>query len=204
MKMKMNDAPALKYWSHGFDDSALGSPQTFRAIFAAMEHPGQLVTIHENPQAPDVLNSASAAICLTLLDDETPVWTDLDRNNPAIHWLQFDCQSSVVTESCMANFAIITKPATMPALDSFRVDPYEYPDKATTIVIQVDDILPTAVNKYSNIFLDNTVQLDLKGVPNKFWNQWWQLSGLYPLGVDIFFTCDDVLIALSKIKRNMS
>jgi alpha-D-ribose 1-methylphosphonate 5-triphosphate synthase subunit PhnH len=89
-------------------------------------------------------------------------------------------------------------------LDCFRVGPSEYPDKATTIVVQVDDILPAAVNKYPNILFDNTVQLDLKGVPNKFWNQWWQLSGLYPLGVDIFFTCDDVLIALSKIKRNMS
>jgi len=200
----MNDAPALKYWRHGFDDSALGSPQTFRAIFAAMEHPGQLVTIRENPQAPDVLNSASAAICLTLLDDETPVWTDVDRKSPAISWLQFGCGSAVVTESCMAYFAIITKPATMPALDCFRVGPSEYPVKATTVVVQVDDILPAAVNKYSNIFLDNTVQLDLKGVPAKFWNQWQQLSGLYPVGIDIFFTCDDVLIALSKIKRNMS
>ena len=98
----------------------------------------------------------------------------------------------------MANFAIVTKPATMPALDSFRVGPYEYPDKATTIVIQVDDILPAAVNKYRNILFDNIVQLDLKGVPNTFWNQWRQLSGLYPLGIDIFFTCDDVLIDLPK------
>ena len=200
----MNGAPALKLWRNRFDDPTLGSQQTFRAIFAAMEHPGQLVTIRENPQAPDVLNSASAAICLTLLACETPVWTDVARESPAISWLQFGCGGAVVTESCMANFAIITKPATMPALDSFRVDPYEYPDKATTIVIQVDDILPAAVNKYPNILFDNTVQLDLKGVPNKFWNQWWQLSSLYPLGVDIFFTCDDVLIALSKIKRNMS
>ena len=55
-KMKMNDAPALKYWRHGFDDPTLGSPQTFREIFAAMEHPGRLVTIGENPNAPDVLN----------------------------------------------------------------------------------------------------------------------------------------------------
>jgi alpha-D-ribose 1-methylphosphonate 5-triphosphate synthase subunit PhnH len=172
--MKMNDAPALKYRRYGFDDPAIGSPQTFRAIFAAMEHPGRLVTIGENPNAPDVLNLASAATCLTLLARETPVWIDVERGSPAISWLQFCCGGAVVTESCMANFAIITKPATMPALDSFRVGPYEYPDKATTIVVQVDDILPSAVNKYPKILFDNTVQLDLKGVPNKFWNQWRQ------------------------------
>ena len=75
----MNGAPALKLWRDRFDDPALGSQQTFRAISAAMKHPGQLVTIHGNPQIPDVLNSASAATCLTLLDHDTPVWIDVDR-----------------------------------------------------------------------------------------------------------------------------
>jgi alpha-D-ribose 1-methylphosphonate 5-triphosphate synthase subunit PhnH len=196
----MNNAEAINYFRYGFDDSAHGSQQTFRAIFAAMEHPGQLVTIRENPIAPEVFNSASAATCLTLLSYETPVWTDVDWRNPAINWLQFGCGSAVVTEPCMANFAIITKPATMPPLDCFRVGRYEYPEKSTTIIVQVDDILPGTANKYSNLFVDNTAQLDLKGVPNKFWNQWQQLSGLYPVGIDIFFTCDDVLIALPKIK----
>ena len=103
--MKINGSAAFKLWGYGSDDPTLGSQQTFRAILAAMEYPGQLVTIIENPYAPDIFNSASAAACLTLLDDETPVWTDVDWMNPAINWLQFDCESRVVTEPCMANFA---------------------------------------------------------------------------------------------------
>ena len=197
----MNSVPTIKHWGLGFDDSSTGSQRTFRAIFAAMVHPGQIVTIHENPDAPDVFNSASAATCLTLLDYETPVWTDVDWISPAISWLQFDCESSVVTEPCMANFAIVTKPASMPDLDCFRVDRYEYHEKATTMIIQVDDILPRADNKYSNIFFEKTAQLELKGVPDKFWDRWQYLSGLYPLDIDIFFTCDDVLIALPKINK---
>jgi alpha-D-ribose 1-methylphosphonate 5-triphosphate synthase subunit PhnH len=197
----MNSAPALKHWGRGFDDPLTGSQRTFRAIFAAMVHPGQIVTIHENPDAPDVFNSASAATCLTLLDYETPVWTDVDWISPAIRWLQFDCESSVVTEPCMANFAIVTKPASMPDLDYFRVDRYEYYENATTLIIQVDDILPRASYKNSNIYFEKTAQLELKGVPDKFWDRWQYLSGLYPLSIDIFFTCDDVLIALPKINR---
>jgi alpha-D-ribose 1-methylphosphonate 5-triphosphate synthase subunit PhnH len=197
----MNSAQAFKHRGYGFDDPALASPRTFRAIFAAMVHPGQIVTIHENPDAPDVFNSASAAACLTLLDYETPVWTDVDWISPAISWLQFDCESSVVTEPCMANFAIVTKPASMPDLDYFRVDRYEYYKNATTLIIQVDDILPRASYKNSNIYFEKTAQLELKGVPDKFWDRWQYLSGLYPLGIDIFFTCDDVLIALPKINR---
>jgi alpha-D-ribose 1-methylphosphonate 5-triphosphate synthase subunit PhnH len=40
----------------------------------------------------------------------------------------------------------------------------------------------------------------LEGVPDNFWIQWQQLSSRHPLEIDIFFTCDDVLIALPKIK----
>ena len=87
----MISAPALKHGGYGNDDAAPGSQQTFRAILVAMEQPGRLVTIHEYPYAPDVLNSASAAICLTLLGFETPVWTDIDVSSPAISWLQLGC-----------------------------------------------------------------------------------------------------------------
>jgi alpha-D-ribose 1-methylphosphonate 5-triphosphate synthase subunit PhnH len=75
----MNGTLALKHRGYGFDDPDFGSHQTFRAIFAAMEHPGQIVTIREDPNGPDVFNSASAATCLTLLDYETPTPTDTDN-----------------------------------------------------------------------------------------------------------------------------
>jgi alpha-D-ribose 1-methylphosphonate 5-triphosphate synthase subunit PhnH len=196
----MTREPALNRWRHGFEDPARGSQQTFRAILEAMEHPGQIVTIRENPHAPQVFNSACAAACLTLLDYETAVWTDIDWRSPAISWLQFGCGSSVVTEPCMANFAIITNPTTMPPLDYFRISRYEYPEKATTMVVQVNDILPVPDNKYSKIFSGKIARLELKGVTQNFWYQWQQLSRLYRPGIDIFFTCDDVLTALPKTK----
>ncbi len=196
----MDCAPLHHQWSHGFDDPALGSQQTFRSIIDAMANPGQLVTIHATPCAPAVINPASAATCLTLLDDETPVWTDLSWKNPAISWLQFGCGSSVVTEPCMAKFAIVTRPASMPPLDYFRIARVEYPEKATTVVIQVNDIVPLADNKYSDISFDDSTQLELKGVPENFWQQCQHLSQEYPMGIDIFFTCEDVLASLPKIR----
>jgi alpha-D-ribose 1-methylphosphonate 5-triphosphate synthase subunit PhnH len=199
--MKMNFAPAFNYWLYGFDDPALGSQQTFRAILEAMDNPGRLVTIRENLYTPEVFNLASAATCLTLLDYETTVWTDVDRNSPVINWLQFCCGGSVVTEPCMANFTIITKPATMPALDYFRIGQNEYPGNVTTMVVQVDDILPAKDDRYSSIFADKATQLELKGITDNFWRQWQQLSNLHPSGIDIFFTCDDVLMSFPIIKQ---
>jgi alpha-D-ribose 1-methylphosphonate 5-triphosphate synthase subunit PhnH len=166
-----------------------------------MEHPGRLATVRENPCAPEVLHSASAAACLTFLEYKEPLWTDIELSNPAMSWLQIACGSSVVTEPSMAYFALVTKPAVMPALNDFRIGSNESSENATTIIVQVDDILPTADNRHSNIFVDKTVQLELKGIPDRFWHQWQQLSLQNPLGIDIFFTCDDVLIALPKIKQ---
>jgi len=194
----MISAPAFYSLRHGVDDPACGFCQAFRAILFAMEHPGELVTVREYPSAPAVFNSAAAAACLTLLDDETPVWTDIDWRSPAIGWLQFGCGSSVVTEPCMAKFAIITRPAAMPALENFRVGRYEDCEKATTVVVQVDDILPRPDDRYCNIRGDKTAQLAFKRVPDNFGRQWQQLFSRYPLGIDIFIACDDVLVALPK------
>jgi alpha-D-ribose 1-methylphosphonate 5-triphosphate synthase subunit PhnH len=166
-----------------------------------MANPGQLVTIDASPCAPAVFNPASAATCLTLLTDDTPVWTDLSWQNPAVSWLQLGCGSSVITEPCMANFAIVTQPATMPHLDCFRIARFEHSEKATTVVVQVDDILPDDDGKYSDFSIDDSNQLELKGVPDSFWEQWHQLSLKYPLGIDIFFTCEDVLTSLPRVIR---
>jgi alpha-D-ribose 1-methylphosphonate 5-triphosphate synthase subunit PhnH len=197
----MNHSPVLHQWRHGSGDPAVGSHQAFRAILDAMEHPGRLVTIREFPYAPAILNSASAATCLTLLDDEMTVWTDIDWRDPAIGWLQSGCGSSVVTEPSMAKFAVITKPAAMPPLEYFRVGRHEDCEKATTIVVQVEDIYPAADHQNCNVAGNRKSRLELKDVADIFWCQWRQLSFLHPMGIDIFFTCDDVLTALPKMTR---
>ncbi|CAB1077425.1 hypothetical protein D1AOALGA4SA_5214 [Olavius algarvensis Delta 1 endosymbiont] len=197
----MNGVPENSYWRYDFDDFIPGSQETFQAIFAAMEHPGQLVTIPHNPAAPDILNWASAATCLTLLARETPVWIDIDQQNSAVSWLQNRCQSSVVTEPCMANFAIVTRPDNMPDLEYFRVGTYDYPEKATTVLIQVEDILPDIAYSATGIGFDQRPQLELKGLSERFWHQWRRLSGRHPLGIDVFITCEDVLTALPKSAR---
>jgi len=54
----MNDAPAYHHWGHEFGDPAFGSQQTFRAVFTAMEHPGQIVAIRQDPYAPAIWRSS--------------------------------------------------------------------------------------------------------------------------------------------------
>ena len=86
-----------------------------------------------------------------------------------------------------------------PSLEYFRVGRYEDCEKATTIVVQVEDIYQVADHQNSNVAGNRKSRLELKGIADIFWYHWRQLSFLHPMGIDIFFTYDDVLTALPMI-----
>ncbi|MGD2023737.1 MAG: phosphonate C-P lyase system protein PhnH [Desulfobacterales bacterium] len=182
----------------GFLNPALGPQQTFRAIIEAMAHPGQLIKIKTKVNNIEMLNTASAAVCLTLLDGETPLWTDLSWNCTAVSWFQVNCGCSVVTEPCLAHFALITHPAEMPPLDDFKIGHEEHPESAATLIIQVQGFDDATSKILSVPGTKSTTQFAPKGIPANFWEQWQLQAALFPLGVDIFFTCGDLLAALPR------
>jgi alpha-D-ribose 1-methylphosphonate 5-triphosphate synthase subunit PhnH len=197
----MNAGRDLHLLAPGFDDTVINAEQTFRAILDAMGHPGQVVQTPNNLPFPKALNSASAATCLTWLDYETPVWTDLDWDNAAVGWLQFHCGCSIVTEPCMANYALITKPSSMPALDEFRIGDDEHPEAGSTLIIQIDVFAAESGGTVFDPGIQNRLRMTVSGLPIDFWRQRRQQTGLFPRGVDIFFTCQDQLIALPRTSR---
>jgi alpha-D-ribose 1-methylphosphonate 5-triphosphate synthase subunit PhnH len=194
----MTSAIDVKELAPGFEDPVLGPQQTFRAILEAMAHPGMLVKINSKLYNPELLHPASAAVCLTLFDNETPLWTDLSWNSSAVNWFQAQCGCSVVTEPCMAHFALITQPSTMPRLDDFKIGDDEHPESATTLIIQVDSFNDDNVKIFSGPGIKTTTQFSPVGIRPQFWEQWQLQAALFPLGADVFFTCNDILAALPR------
>jgi len=189
------DVPALE---PGFENPVLGPQQTFRAILDALAHPGQLVKIKSKLNVPEILYPASAATCLTLLDDETPLWTDLSWNSSAIEWFQFHCGCSVVTEPCMAHFALITQPAAMPSLDDFKIGDNEHPESAATLIVQVEQFNSHNGKILRGPGIRTSIHFAPAGIQANFWEQWQVQAALFPLGVDVFFTCNNSLAALPR------
>jgi alpha-D-ribose 1-methylphosphonate 5-triphosphate synthase subunit PhnH len=184
--------------SAGFANPVIGPQQTFRTIVEAMAHPGQLIKIKSKLETPVMLNLASAAACLTLLDDETPLWTDLSWNSEAVNWFQIHCGCSVVTEPCMAHFALITQPANMPHLDEFKLGDEEHPENATTLIVQVKCFNKQQGKILSGAGIRKSTYFAPAGIQADFWEQWQLQAALFPLGVDIFFTFKDIIAALPR------
>jgi alpha-D-ribose 1-methylphosphonate 5-triphosphate synthase subunit PhnH len=182
----------------GFEDPVSGPQKTFRAILEAMAYPGQLIKLTNKLHIPPQLNTASAAACLTLLDNETPLWTDLSWDSSAIDWFQFHCGCSVVTEPCMAHFALITQSAAMPPLDHFNIGDDQHPESAATLIVQVERFNDHQVKILSGPGIKTTVHFGPSGIQPAFWEEWQLQAALFPLGVDVFFTCNDMLAALPR------
>ncbi len=186
----------------GFSDPVQDSRQTFRAVLDAMAHPGRIVIIDNFFSPPPPLNLASAAICLALLDFETTFWTeDLKAKAPGTGWLRFHCGCSVIQNPLEADFALITSPDIMPALNEFNIGNDENPEFSTTLIIQAGRLSATKGKRLTGPGIETFSTFNVEGLTNRFWQDRQSQSAIFPLGVDIIFTCENRLAALPRTTK---
>ena len=122
----------------GFDEPVLAAQSTFRAVMDAMARPG---TVRQLPgvSTPAPLTPAAGAIALTLLDYETPFWLDASlAGAPEVaRWIAFHTGARLTTDPAAAAFAFVADPAAAPPFANFAQGTLEYPDRSTTVVLQV-------------------------------------------------------------------
>ena len=98
----------------------------------------------------------------------------------------------------MAHCVLITQPSAMPSLDDFKIGGKEHPESAATLIIQVDRFNDDNVKILSRPRIKTTAQFSPVGIGSLFWKQWQLQAALFPLGVDVFFTCNDILATLPR------
>jgi alpha-D-ribose 1-methylphosphonate 5-triphosphate synthase subunit PhnH len=104
--------------SPGFADAVGDAQSCFRLVLDAMTHPGRLHTVRPLSPPPPLCDAA-AAVVLTLVDQETPLWLDPDAA-AARAWVAFHTGAPVVEEPARAIFAVALS---LPAA-SFPVSPF--------------------------------------------------------------------------------
>jgi len=186
----------------GFDDVVFDSQRVFRGVLQALSFPGRIQTMAIDLDPPVALNPATAAVCLALVDLETPVWLDAKANtDPVRAYLRFHCGCSVVDDPARAKFAVIADPAAMPSLQEFDHGDDRYPDRSATVIIQVPSLISGRNMTLSGPGIDGSLDAIIEGMTELFWSEWQANASVYPSGVDVLFTCGTSLLGLPRTIR---
>lgn len=186
----------------GFADPVLDSQRVFRAVLEAMARPGTIVELPVSLDAPAPLAPATAALALALADYETPLWLDEAAATDTVsEYVRFHCGCPLAARSDQAAFAIIADPAAMPPLDRFHPGSDEYPDRSTTLIIQVASLTGGQPWRLTGPGIRGNAALSAAGFPPEF-RTWVQANhDLFPRGVDLVFTAGRLMAALPRSTR---
>ncbi len=179
-------APELR---PGFGAPVADSQSVFRAVLAAMSEPGTVRTVAVELAAPAPLHPATAAVCLALMDFETPVWLDAAACTDAVRtWLRFHCGCSLVADPAAARFVVAADPVTLPPLEGFAAGSEAYPDEGATLVLQVGSFYGGMPVTVSGPGIPIERAFGPEDVTRDFWLQRRAFEDLFPQGLDLVFT----------------
>jgi len=185
-----------------FPDPTKGSQAVFRKVMEAVARPGVIHDLGFAPDAPAGLDRATGAIALTLFDFETRIWLDPSlRVGLAEGWLRFHCGAPLTEDPMAAAFALITDLASAPALRDFNLGDAKYPDRSTTLVIQLPALEGGPPVMLTGPGIKTQMTIALAGLPDGFWAQVQENHEQFQFGVDLIFVAGDRVTALPRSTR---
>lgn len=187
----------------GFSDKVLSAQSTFRSVMDAMARPGSIQRIVSAAGAPHGMMPGSAAIALTLFDHDTPIWLDSNMSaTPDVgKWLKFHTSAPVVVDSSISSFALVGDPQNLPALECFAFGSNEYPDRSTTLILQIESLTDGPVVELQGPGIDGTAVLRASLQPHDLLERLSINVALFPRGIDVVLVHDDSIAAIPRTTR---
>jgi alpha-D-ribose 1-methylphosphonate 5-triphosphate synthase subunit PhnH len=182
----------------GFASHTFDSQQVFRLLLRAMASPGEIMELDVDlsPEAP--VHHASGAILLTLLDFETPFWTDLENQNHAVQWLRFHTGAPYTYTGSQAGFALVTDYDAFETPEQFNRGTIESPDLSTTLIIHTRGMNDRGRMRMTGPGIKKERFINLKGIRERFFAKRSEMAADYPLGIDMIFVCDRQFTAIPR------
>ena len=180
----------------GFFDVVGHSQQSYRAVLDAMARPGSIRTLVRPEAAPEGWQPAMAALALTLLDQDTPVWRDMAAGTEeAGAYLRFHCGCPIADAPEKAAFAIVADAAGMPPLHRFSIGDPLYPELSATVLLSIESLRGGAPLQIKGPGIREAATIAPKGLPDGFIRQWADNHSLYPSGLDLILVSGDEVMA---------
>ena len=188
----------------GFVNTVLDAQRCFRAALWALSRPGMLQELLELPVSPPPLGPAAAALALTLIDKDAPVWLGASVDAaPVRAFLRFHCGTNAVETPGAAAFAL-AEAGDLEGFAALNPGHEEYPERAATLILGIDGFEGGTPLLVEGPGVDEELGIAPLGLPGWFEPAWAVNNGLYPLGIDVFLTAGNTVMGLPrsvKLKR---
>lgn len=191
--------PTQAALSPGFAEPVLDAQAAFRATLDAMSRPGRIESLALRMDPPAGIDAATAAMCLTLLDADTPVWVaPHEAAVRATAWIAFHTGAPIATSAADAVLAIVLDAASLPSLEVFDWGTDEEPQRGATLIVQVPALAGQGGWRLSGPGIATRTALHVVGLPASFVTERQAMVGAFPRGLDILFTSGARLAALPR------
>jgi alpha-D-ribose 1-methylphosphonate 5-triphosphate synthase subunit PhnH len=189
-----------------FADPVHEAQACFRAVMAALARPGTIQPVLGLADAPAPLSPIAAAIALTLADYETPVFLDapLAANPEVARYLAFHTGAKVTASPSTASFALVADPMALGDLADFALGTDTYPDRSTTLILQVESLTAAAADArllLAGPGIKGTTAFSVAGLPADIAARLAANRALFPRGVDLIFAGPTGVAALPRTTR---
>jgi alpha-D-ribose 1-methylphosphonate 5-triphosphate synthase subunit PhnH len=186
-----------------FDNPALASQSVFRTVMEAIARPGLARPLASRLAVPPPLTATAAAVALTLLDYETAFWLDegLVNASEVAPWFRFHTGAPLTADSARSAFAFVSDPAKMLPFDAFSFGSIEYPDRSTTLVMQVAGFDHGEALELCGPGIAGTRRFSAAPLPPDFRARLIANRALFPRGVDLILVSPDAVAVLPRSIR---
>jgi alpha-D-ribose 1-methylphosphonate 5-triphosphate synthase subunit PhnH len=96
---------------------------------------------------------------------------------------------------------LIGEPQNLPALDRFAFGSNEYPDRSTTLILQVDSLTQGPAFELRGPGIDGTAILQASLQPRDLLERLSINVTLFPRGIDVVLVHDDAIVAIPRTTR---
>ena len=186
-----------------FADPVDNAQSVFRAVMDAMARPGTAQTLTPALVPPPPLSRGAGAIALALLDYESPFWLDetLAGRPDVVQWLRFHTGAPIAHDPKNAAFAFIADATRAPDFESFAPGTAEYPDRSTTLVLQVEHLSGPEPMILRGPGIAGERKFAVSPCPADLVAGLQSNHALFPRGLDLLFVTADVVAAIPRSTR---
>jgi alpha-D-ribose 1-methylphosphonate 5-triphosphate synthase subunit PhnH len=190
----------------GFADKVKSAQSTFRSVMDALARPGSVQRIVAAAGTPLPMMRGTAAIALTLFDHDTPIWLDaaMSATSDLAKWLKFHTGAPVVQDCSICSFALIGDAGGLPDLDRFSFGSNEYPDRSTTLILQLESLGEGDTIELRGPGIDGIAAMRAAIEPPDLFDRLAINEKLFPRGIDVVLVADDRIVAIPRTTRRVT